>query len=56
MPGGKITLGTRGEDGHNLVRDLKAYKQNLNEIDFNKRKPSAVKRVIKRPGKTKYVS
>ena len=55
MPGGKITLGTRGEDGQSLVRNTKEYKDRLSEIDFSKRKPSKAKRIIKKPGKTSYV-
>ena len=55
MPGGKITLGTRGEDGQSLVRDLDNFKKNLEDIDFTKRKPgSGPKKVIKRAGKTTY--
>jgi len=30
-----MTLGTRGNDGHNLVRDTKKYKENLEEVDFS---------------------
>jgi hypothetical protein len=55
MPGGKITLGTRGDDGHSLIRNTENYKENLSEVDFAKRKPSKVKRVVKKAGKTSYV-
>ena len=53
MPGGKITLGTRGDDGHSLVRDTKKFNENLDKIDFStkkKRKPTRTK-----GGKKTYV-
>lgn len=40
-----MTLGTRGEGGHNLVRDLKTYKRNRSKINFDsrpKREPNRV--------------
>ena len=41
-----MTLGTRGNDGHSLVRDTKQFKERMDEIDFStreKRKPARVK-------------
>ena len=40
-----ITLGTRGDDGKSLVRDLTKFKENLGDVDFSKRpkrKPARV--------------
>ena len=40
-----ITLGTRGDGGKSLVKDITVFKKNLVEVDFSsrpKRKPARV--------------
>ena len=49
-----MTVGARGEDGHNLVRDIKTFKKNFEVIDFSSRAKKQPAKVTNSRKRYKY--